>query len=88
MTYFKQLHPWCIIRVLPNKQQLDNFGVPLHAKSISTECQESKVVARFRRRDDAVAYLQVLQHSIKNTSFVIIFDVQGVRKLPESDALN
>lgn len=80
MTYSKQLHPWCIIRILPN-QQLDNAG----ASEIS---QQSNIVARFRKRADAVAYLQVLEHSIKNIKFLIIFDVQGVRKLSESDALN
>lgn len=80
MTYSKQLHPWCIIRVLPN-QQLDNAG----ASEIS---QQSNIVARFRKRTDAVAYLQVLEHSIKNIKFMIIFDVQGVQKLSEGGALN
>lgn len=34
------------------------------------------VMARFRRRDDAVAYLQVLQNLLKNVAFTIIFDFQ------------
>ncbi|AFY33119.1 hypothetical protein [Calothrix sp. PCC 7507] len=77
MTYFQQLHPWCIIRVLSN-EKLDNAGV-------ISGVQQSDVVARFRRRDDAVAYLQVLPHSSKNIKFLIIFDVQGVKKLPETE---
>ena len=64
MTYCQQLHPWCIIRVLSNEQLLDNTRVP-------SSVQQSNVVARFRRRDDAVAYLQVLQHSSKNIKFLI-----------------
>jgi hypothetical protein len=81
MTYQEQLHPWCIIRVLSNKQILDNV-------SDTSDVQQSNVVARFRRRDDAVAYLQMLQHSSKNIQFLIIFDVQGVRNLPENEALS
>jgi hypothetical protein len=81
MTYFQQLHPWWIIRVLSNEQLLDNAGV-------NSGVQQSNIVARFRRRNDAVAYLQVLQNSIKNSNFLIIFDVQGVRKLPDNEALS
>lgn len=81
MTYFQQLHPWCIIRVLSNEQLLDNAGV-------NSGVQQSNVVARFRRRNDAVAYLQVLQQSIKNIKFLIIFDVQGVQNLPDNEALS
>jgi hypothetical protein len=81
MTYQEQLHPWCIIRVLSNKQILDNV-------SDTSDVQQSNVVARFRRRDDAVAYLQMLQHSRKNIKFLIIFHVQGVQKLPENEALS
>ncbi|MBD2298835.1 MULTISPECIES: hypothetical protein [Nostocales] len=76
MTYQEQLHPWCIIRVLSNQQLSDNAG------------DISNVIARFRRRDDAVAYLQVLQHSSKNIKFLIIFDMQGVRNLPKNKALS
>lgn len=68
MTYSKQLQPWCIIRVLPDKQKL--------------------LVARFRKRDDAVAYLQMLPKSIENIKFLIIFDVQGVENFSENNALN
>ncbi|MEJ1931522.1 hypothetical protein WDZ92_14820 [Nostoc sp. NIES-2111] len=76
MTYQERLHPWCIIRVLCNKQMSDDAGdIP-------------NVVARFCRRNDAVAYLQMLQHSSKNIKFLIIFDVQGVRKLPKNEALS
>jgi hypothetical protein len=80
MTYSKQLHPWCIIRILPN-QKLDNAD----ATEIS---QQHNIVARFRKRTDAVAYLQVLEHSIKNIKYLIIFDVQGVQNLSGRDALN
>lgn len=48
---------------------------------------QNSIVARFRRRDDAVAYLQVLQNSIINTKFMVIFDVQGVQKSPDNQAL-
>ncbi len=61
MTYFKQLHPWCVTRCLSN--------------------QEPLVVARFRRRDDAVAYLQVLQRSVKDIALTINFDPQVVKEL-------
>lgn len=81
MTYFQQLHPWCIIRVLSNEQLLDNAGVNAGVK-------QSNIVARFRRRDDAVAYLQVLRHPIKNIKFLIVFDVRGVRNLPDNEALS
>jgi hypothetical protein len=60
MTYFKQLHPWCVTRRSRN--------------------QEPLVVARFRRRDDAVAYLQVLQRSVKDIVLAICFDAQAVKK--------
>ncbi|MBD2772621.1 hypothetical protein [Iningainema tapete] len=63
MTYCKQLHPWCIIRTLDNKERI--------------------VVARFRRRDDAVAYLSVLRQQVKNVKFLIFFDNQTKRKPDE-----
>ncbi|MEH1965298.1 MULTISPECIES: hypothetical protein [unclassified Nostoc] len=53
MTYCEQLKPWCIVRDIPN--------------------QENIVVKRFRRRDDAVAYLQVLKQSARDIAFQIIF---------------
>ncbi len=55
MTYFKRLHPWCIIRPLPNLQ--------------------TPIVARFRRRNDAEAHLQILQRLIPTATYSIIFDV-------------
>ncbi|BAZ33907.1 hypothetical protein NIES4074_64210 (plasmid) [Cylindrospermum sp. NIES-4074] len=57
MTYSEQLQPWCIVRNLPN--------------------QENIIVARFRRRDDAVAYLQVLKQSGVNITLKIIFNAQN-----------
>jgi hypothetical protein len=81
VTYLQQLHPWCIIRILSNNQELDNTG-------FSKASQQSDIVARFRKRNDAVAYLQVLESSIKNIKFAIIFDVQGVQQLPENDTLD
>lgn len=83
MSYLKQLHPWCVIRILP-KQLLDSVD---DAGTFPNPMQ-SKVVARFRRRDDAVAYLQVLQKLTKNIKFLIIFDLQGVHNTSENDALN
>lgn len=55
MTYFNSLHPWCIIRPLPNLQ--------------------SVVVARFRRRSDAEAHLQILKRMIPTVTYKIMFDV-------------
>jgi len=60
MTYFKQLHPWCVTRCFPNQEPLD--------------------VARFRRHNDAAAYLQVLQGSVKDIVFAIHFDTQARKK--------
>lgn len=34
------------------------------------------IVARFRRRNDAIAHLQVLKQLVKNASFEIVFDAQ------------
>lgn len=53
MTYFEQLHSWCIIRTLPNKEFI--------------------VVARFRRQNEASAYLQVLQTKLNNVTFAVKF---------------
>lgn len=53
-SYRDQIHPWCIVRLLPNAQTL--------------------IVARFRRRNDADAHLQVLQQLIPNAEFRILFD--------------
>lgn len=54
MTYFEQLHPWCITRKLSSK--------------------DSKVIARFRRHNDATAYLQVLQKKMTNVKLVVKFN--------------
>ncbi|WP_265275731.1 hypothetical protein [Nostoc sp. KVJ3] len=56
MTYFEQLHPWCIIRSYPSKECI--------------------VVARFRRHNEATAYLQVLQRKLNNVKFAVKFDPQ------------
>ncbi|MEA5567642.1 MULTISPECIES: hypothetical protein [Nostocaceae] len=56
MTYFEQLHPWCIIRNLSRNDCI--------------------VVARFRRRNDATAYLQVLQRQVNSVKFVLKFNAQ------------
>lgn len=88
MNYYEQLHPWCIIRVLSNQQQLDNTGVSSPVDNLVKKHQKAIVVARFRRRNDAVAYLQVLNNSIKDINFAIIFDVQGVQNLSKKDALS
>ncbi|MGB3642270.1 MAG: hypothetical protein WBA39_32515 [Rivularia sp. (in: cyanobacteria)] len=53
MTYFKQLHPWCVVRALPSKECI--------------------TVARFRRREDALAYLKVLQGKTNNIEFMVTF---------------
>ncbi|MFE1746509.1 hypothetical protein [Coleofasciculus sp. H7-2] len=53
-TYRDRLHPWCVIRHLPNLQRL--------------------TVARFRRRNDAVAHLQLVQQLIPTDSYAVIFD--------------
>jgi hypothetical protein len=37
---------------------------------------QSPIVARFRRRSDAEAHLQVLRRLIPNVTYQIIFDVQ------------
>lgn len=68
MTYCEQLKPWCIVRDIPN--------------------QENIVVKRFRRRDDAVAYLQVLKQSARDIAFKIIFKAQNVNMPRENEALN
>lgn len=68
MTYSEQLKPWCIVRDIPN--------------------QENIVVKRFRRRDDAVAYLQVLRQSGRDIVFQIIFKAQNVTMPCDNEALN
>jgi hypothetical protein len=57
MSYFEQLHPWCIIRTLPSKECI--------------------LVARFRRRNDAFAYQQVLQRNVNSIRLVVKFNPQA-----------
>ncbi|HEY9299207.1 MAG TPA: hypothetical protein VIQ31_23185 [Phormidium sp.] len=54
MTYYSKLHPWCIVRSLPNMRSL--------------------IIARFRRRSDAEAQLQILKANTPNVLYSIIFD--------------
>ena len=54
MAYKDQLHPWCIVRCLPQ------------ARSIT--------VARFRRRSEAEAHLQILQRILPTAAYTIMFD--------------
>ncbi|HEY9858622.1 MAG TPA: hypothetical protein V6D16_03885 [Candidatus Obscuribacterales bacterium] len=54
MAYKDQLHPWCIVRCLPQ------------ARSIT--------VARFRRRSEAEAHLQILQRILPTATHSIMFD--------------
>ncbi|MBW4489979.1 MAG: hypothetical protein KME12_19535 [Trichocoleus desertorum ATA4-8-CV12] len=54
MAYRDQLHPWCIVRCLPQ------------ARSIT--------VARFRRRSEAEAHLQILQRILPTATYTIMFD--------------
>lgn len=54
MTYLDQLHPWCIIRLLPDLQR--------------------RVIARFRRRNDAEAHLRVLRQNAPRIQYEIVFD--------------
>lgn len=62
MSYLDKLHPWCIVRHLPNLQ--------------------NPIVARFRRRNDAEAHLQILQRLMPNAEFSIIFDVPPETEKP------
>jgi hypothetical protein len=57
MTYFDQLHPWCLMRLLPNLQ--------------------SRVIARFRRRNDAEAHMRVLRQLAPTGRYEIMFDAGG-----------
>ena len=49
---------------------------------------QRQIVARFRRHDDATAYLQVLHNSAHNVNFLLTFEVQGVRKSPINKTLS
>ncbi|MBD2580128.1 hypothetical protein [Oscillatoria sp. FACHB-1406] len=54
MSYIERLHPWCIVRFLPNLRHI--------------------IVARFRRRNDAIAHLDVLQRLIPNATLTVVFE--------------
>jgi hypothetical protein len=54
MAYKDQLHPWCIVRCLPQ------------ARSIT--------VARFRRRNEAEAHLQILRRILPTATYTLLFD--------------
>lgn len=56
-SYKEQLHPWCIIRQLPDMR--------------------SKLIIRFRRRNDAEAHLQILSSNNPSASYELIFDVMS-----------
>jgi hypothetical protein len=60
MTYFDQLHPWCLMRLLPNLQ--------------------NRVIARFRRRNDAEAHMRVLRQLAPAVRYEIVFDVALVHR--------
>jgi hypothetical protein len=66
MTYFDQLHPWCLIRLLPNLQ--------------------NRVIARFRRRNDADAHMRVLRQLAPTVRYEIVFDVEGDRADSSADS--
>ena len=53
-TYHQQLHPWCIIQLLPQMQW--------------------RVVARFRRRNDAEAHMRVLRQQTLAMQYTLVFD--------------
>jgi hypothetical protein len=50
--------------------------------------QEYMIVARFRRRDDAVAYLQVLRQANKKVVFTILFHAPTVKTSLTPKTLN
>ncbi len=54
-AYNNQLHPWSIIRLLPDMQ--------------------SRVIIRFRRRNDAEAHLKILRANNPAASYELIFDI-------------
>jgi hypothetical protein len=63
VTYKNQLHPWCIIRLHPNK------------RDAKLSQKESQVIIRLRRRSDAEAHLQILRANNPTASYEIVFDV-------------
>jgi hypothetical protein len=55
MTYFEKLHPWCIVRPVPNLQW--------------------RIIARYRRRNDAESHVQILRQLTPNVPYQIVFDL-------------
>ena len=53
-VYQQQLHPWCVIQLLPQMQR--------------------RVVARFRRRNEADAHMLVLHGQSLSMRYIIMFD--------------
>ncbi|MEP0799917.1 hypothetical protein [Funiculus sociatus] len=64
MTYYSKLHPWCIIRSLPD----------MRCPKGTTPFRGSLIVARFRGRNDAEAHLRILKANTPNVPYSIIFD--------------
>ena len=61
-NYRTQLHPWCILRLLP-------FAP--HARRAKAQ---RITVARFRKRNDADAHMRTLKRLIPQAQFIVIFD--------------
>ncbi|MEO0405948.1 MAG: hypothetical protein AAF289_01220 [Cyanobacteria bacterium P01_A01_bin.135] len=58
-TYRQQLHPWCIVQLLPQMQR--------------------RVIARFRRRNDADAHMRVLHQHCPLAQYIIVFDPSSAK---------
>jgi hypothetical protein len=63
VTYNNQLHPWSIIRIFSER----------HEAKLSQ--RESRVIIRFRHRNDAEAHLQILRANNPTACYELIFDV-------------
>lgn len=53
-NYWRQLHPWCVIRVMPNMQRI--------------------VVQRFRNRNQAEEYLNIVKRLAPTAMYQIVFE--------------
>ncbi|NEQ84683.1 MAG: hypothetical protein F6K26_32380 [Moorea sp. SIO2I5] len=72
MTYYQRLHPWAVVRLLPQAMQRGLGGFPherLH------QDMQRVVVARFRNRSNAEGHLKALKRLMPDAEFVIVFDV-------------
>ncbi|NEQ88014.1 MAG: hypothetical protein F6K26_51060 [Moorea sp. SIO2I5] len=72
MTYYHRLHPWAVVRLLPQAMQRGLGGFPherLH------QDMQRVVVARFRNRSNAEGHLKALKRLMPDAEFVIVFDV-------------